>query len=457
MKTREETDSLGSIAVPQDKLWGAQTQRSLNHFSIGDEKMPSEFIKTYALVKKIAAHSNLELGLLPNDKYEAIAKAANEIMEGKLYQHFPLSIWQTGSGTQTNMNLNEVISNRANELLGSKRGCHSPIHPNDDVNMGQSSNDTFPTATHICCYRLINDKLLPSLNSLINTTQKKVTEFKDVQKVGRTHLQDALPLGLDEEFSGYLTQLEFSLTRIQHSLKSLERLAIGGTAIGTGANTHKNFAEHFVKTLNRETSLKFTVAYNKFEAIAAHDSLVEVHGCLKTLAVSLTKIANDIRWLSSGPRCAFNEINIPKNEPGSSIMPGKVNPTQCEAILMICTQVIGNDVAVSIGGGQGNFELNTYKPLLLHNLVSSIKTLAEGITSFDKYCMQGLNPNKKRIQHFMEENIMIATFLAPAIGYEATSKIALSAYNNETSLKDEVLKAGLISEEKFNKLINKSR
>ncbi|MAX67961.1 MAG: fumarate hydratase, class II [Halobacteriovoraceae bacterium] len=457
MKTRDETDSLGSIAVPQDKLWGAQTQRSLNHFCIGDEKMPSEFIKTYALVKKIAAHSNLELGLLSNDKYEAIAKAANEIMEGKLNQHFPLSIWQTGSGTQTNMNLNEVISNRANELLGSKRGSHSPIHPNDDVNMGQSSNDTFPTATHICCYRLINDKLLPSLDNLINTTQKKVTEFKDIQKVGRTHLQDALPLGLDEEFSGYLTQLEFSLTRIQHSLKSLERLAIGGTAIGTGANTHKNFAEHFVKTLNRETSLKFTVAYNKFEAIAAHDSLVEVHGCLKTLAVSLTKIANDIRWLSSGPRCAFNEINIPKNEPGSSIMPGKVNPTQCEAILMICTQVIGNDVAVSIGGGQGNFELNTYKPLLLHNLVSSIKTLAEGITSFDKYCMQGLNPNKKRIQHFMEENIMIATFLAPAIGYEATSKIALSAYNNETSLKDEVLKSGLISEEKFNKLINKSR
>ena len=456
MKTRDETDSLGSIAVPQDKLWGAQTQRSLNHFCIGDEKMPSEFIKTYALVKKIAAHSNLELGLLSNDKYEAIAKAANEIMEGKLNQHFPLSIWQTGSGTQTNMNLNEVISNRANELLGSKRGSHSPIHPNDDVNMGQSSNDTFPTATHICCYRLINDKLLPSLDNLINTTQKKVTEFKDIQKVGRTHLQDALPLGLDEEFSGYLTQLEFSLTRIQHSLKSLERLAIGGTAIGTGANTHKNFAEHFVKTLNRETSLKFTVAYNKFEAIAAHDSLVEVHGCLKTLAVSLTKIANDIRWLSSGPRCAFNEINIPKNEPGSSIMPGKVNPTQCEAILMICTQVIGNDVAVSIGGGQGNFELNTYKPLLLHNLVSSIKTLAEGITSFDKYCMQGLNPNKKRIQHFMEENIMIATFLAPAIGYEATSKIALSAYNNETSLKDEVLKSGLISEEKFNKLINKS-
>ncbi|TGM44156.1 class II fumarate hydratase [Leptospira levettii] len=447
--TRMETDSMGEIAVTNSRYWGAQTERSLQYFPIGKDKFPREMIRALGLVKKHAAIINSELGLLEESKSNLIVKAASEVIEGLLDDHFPLSVWQTGSGTQTNMNANEVIANRANEIFGSPLGSKSPIHPNDDVNKGQSSNDVFPTAMHIASTEMIIHHLVPNLKFLESKLKEKSEKFHHIIKIGRTHLQDATPLTLGQEFSGYTQQLTYSLERIHRVLPSLYRIALGGTAVGTGLNTHPNFPSKMANALAKETGIPFASAPNKFEALAANDSLVELSGILKTIATSLMKIANDIRWLSSGPRSGIGEIKIPENEPGSSIMPGKVNPTQSEALTMVCAQVIGNDVAVNIGGASGNFELNVFKPLIIFNVLNSIRLLSDASLSFAKHCVDGIEANESKIQSNLENSLMLVTALNPYIGYDKAAKIAKLAYLENRSLKEAGIQLGFLTAEQF--------
>ncbi|MCW7507016.1 class II fumarate hydratase [Leptospira levettii] len=447
--TRMEKDSMGEIAVTNSRYWGAQTERSLQYFPIGQDKFPREMIRALGLVKKHAAIINSELGLLEESKSNLIVKAASEVIEGLLDDHFPLSVWQTGSGTQTNMNANEVIANRANEIFGSPLGSKSPIHPNDDVNKGQSSNDVFPTAMHIASAEMMIHHLVPNLKFLESKLKEKSEKFQHIIKIGRTHLQDATPLTLGQEFSGYTQQLTYSLERIHRVLPSLYRIALGGTAVGTGLNTHPNFPSKMANALAKETGIPFASAPNKFEALAANDSLVEVSGILKTIAASLMKIANDIRWLSSGPRSGIGEIKIPENEPGSSIMPGKVNPTQSEALTMVCAQVIGNDVAVNIGGASGNFELNVFKPLIIFNVLNSIRLLSDASFSFAKHCVDGIEANESKIQFNLENSLMLVTALNPYIGYDKAAKIAKLAYLENRSLKEAGIQLGFLTAEQF--------
>ncbi|XDD53910.1 class II fumarate hydratase [Leptospira sp. WS4.C2] len=449
MKTRIETDSMGEIEVEASRYWGAQTERSLHHFRIGTDKFPREMIRALGILKKSAALTNKELGILSTEKTELIVKAADEIIAGILDDHFPLAVWQTGSGTQTNMNVNEVISNRAIEMAGGVLGSKKPIHPNDDVNKAQSSNDTFPTAMHIACVESLVHKLIPALQTLHDTLDQKAKDFESIIKIGRTHLQDATPLTLGQEFSGYVQQLQYSLVRIERVLPSVYRLALGGTAVGTGLNTHPEFAVKVAATIAKETGLPFVTAENKFEALAAHDSLVEVSGVLKTIACSLMKIANDIRWLASGPRCGIGEISIPENEPGSSIMPGKVNPTQSEAMTMVAAQVMGNDVAVNIGGSSGNFELNVFKPLIIFNVLNSIRLLADATISFEEHCARGIEPNLETIEHNLKNSLMLVTALNPHIGYDKAAKIAKLAHKEKTTLKDAGIQLGILTAEEF--------
>lgn len=454
MKTRTESDSMGTIEVPADHYGGAQTQRSLINFPIGRETMPPELIRAFGILKKSAALTNEELGKLPKDKAKLIVQAADEVIAGKLNDHFPLKIWQTGSGTQTNMNTNEVISNRAIQIAGGEMGSKDPIHPNDDVNMSQSSNDTFPTAMHIAVGEMLNHQLIPSVKMLRNALAKKQKEFEDIIKIGRTHLQDAVPLTLGQEFSGYVTQLDHDLEAIQNVLPNIYRLAIGGTAVGTGLNTHPQFAEKISAHIAELTQLPFVSAKNKFAAMAAHDELVLTSGVLKTLACSLMKIANDIRWLASGPRCGIGELTLPANEPGSSIMPGKVNPTQAEAMTMVCVQVMGNDVTITIAGSQGNFELNVYKPVMAYNLIQSIYLLADSCRSFTEHCAVGIAANKKKIDEYVQDSLMLVTALNQVIGYDKASKIAKKAYNDGTSLKEACLALGYLTADEFDKAVD---
>jgi fumarate hydratase, class II len=451
--TRLEKDSFGTIAVAIDRLWGAQTQRSLAHFAISSERMPPELIHALAVVKHACARTNRELGLLANDKATAIMSAADEVAAGHHADQFPLAVWQTGSGTQSNMNMNEVLANRASELLGGERGSGRLVHPNDEVNLGQSSNDIFPTAIHLAAATGIVRRVLPALRQLIVTFDEKSAAFAGIIKIGRTHLQDATPLSLGQEFSGYIAQLLHAEAVIFASLPSLYPLAVGGTAVGTGLNTHPEFGFRVAAKLADQTAIPFTSATNKFAALAANDGLVAAHGALKTLAVVLFKIANDIRWLASGPRSGLGEINIPENEPGSSIMPGKVNPTQCEALTMLCAQVMGNDVAIGIGGASGNFELNVYKPLLAHNLLQSIRLLADGMHSFEHHCVQGITANRERIAELLERSLMLVTALAPHIGYDKAAEIAKRAHHEGTTLKDTALALGYVTAEEYERWV----
>ena len=447
--TRQERDSFGPIAVDANRLWGAQTQRSLAHFHISTERMPTELIVALATVKRACAVINCDLGLLEPAKAGAIAAAADEVVKGLHGDEFPLSIWQTGSGTQTNMNMNEVLANRGSELLGGGRGDSRLLHPNDDVNCGQSSNDIFPTAMHVAAALAIGTCLLPAVRGLQSTMHQKACAFESIVKIGRTHLQDATPLTLGQEFSGYVAQLVQAEALLSTALVLLYELAVGGTAVGTGLNTHAAFGERVAGELSKNLRIPFRSAGNKFAALATHDALVAAHGTLKTLAVAMMKIANDIRWLASGPRSGLGELRIPENEPGSSIMPGKVNPTQCEAVTMLCCQVFGNDVAITMGGASGNFELNVYKPLIIHNFLQSVRMLADGIASFDQYCAQGIEADRVRIAELMERSLMLVTALAPHIGYDQAAKIAKHAHQNGASLKEAAVALGLVSEEDF--------
>jgi fumarate hydratase, class II len=449
MSTRIERDSMGEIEVPSDVYWGAQSARSLIHFDIGIEKMPRAVIRGMGILKKAAALTNAELGVLPQDKCDLISQAADEVIEGKLDAHFPLSIWQTGSGTQSNMNSNEVIANRAIEIAGGEMGSKSPIHPNDDVNKSQSSNDTFPTAMHIAAAEQLNGLLLPSLAMLRNTLNQKADEFKDIIKVGRTHLMDAVPLSLGQEFSAYVHQLDKAIERVNLVLPGLYEIALGGTAVGTGLNTHPDFANTVAAKIAEITNLPIVSAPNKFEALAAHDAIVFAHGAMKTLAASLMKIANDIRWLASGPRCGFGELQIPANEPGSSIMPGKVNPTQSEAMTMVAVQVMGNDAAINMAGSQGNFELNVYKPVMIYNFLQSVRLLADTCTMFNEHCANGIEPLKEKIQYFLENTLMLVTALNPHIGYDNAAKIAKHAHKTGGTLKEAAVELGLLTAEEF--------
>ncbi len=450
---RMETDSLGPVQVPKDKYYGAQTARALVNFKIGRELMPKELIRALGIVKKAAAMANQGFKTLEIEKANFIIQASEEVIKGELDDHFPLGVWQTGSGTQTNMNVNEVIANRAIELAGGKIGSKSPIHPNDHVNKGQSSNDVFPTAMHIAAVELIHKSLIPAVAKLSGAFQKKSEKFQDIIKTGRTHLMDATPITLGQEFSGYVQQLQNSLARIDSALPRLYELAIGGTAVGTGLNTHPDFAETAAAKIAAITGKPFVSAKNKFEAIAAHDALVELSGCLKTLACSLMKIANDIRWLASGPRCGIGEIRIPSNEPGSSIMPGKVNPTQCEAVTMICAQVIGNDTTVTVAGASGNFELNVFKPVIIYNILQSIRLLADGCASFSDRCVNGIEPNIAVIDRYREQSLMLVTALNNHIGYDKSAKIAKEAYEKNLSLKEAALKLGILKADEFDKIV----
>ena len=452
MSHRIETDSLGEVQVESDKYWGAQTQRSLQNFKIGGDRFPREMIRALGVLKKCAAMTNAELGLLDKEKAGFILKAADEVIEGKLDDHFPLVVWQTGSGTQTNMNSNEVISNRAIELRGGQLGDKS-IHPNDDVNKAQSSNDTFPTAMHIAVGERLNHRLIPALEQLHASLDKKATEFKDIVKIGRTHLMDATPLTLGQEFSGYVTQIEYAIERVKATLPRVMQLALGGTAVGTGLNTHKDFAEKAAKAIANETKLPFVSAKNKFEALAAHDALVEVSGALKVIACSMMKIANDVRLLGSGPRCGIGELNLPANEPGSSIMPGKVNPTQSEAVTMLCAQVIGNDMAVAVGGATGHFELNVFKPVMVFNVLNSIRLLSDGADSFRENCVDGIEANLANIKANLENSLMLVTALNPHIGYDNAAKIAKTAHANGTTLKEEAINLGLLTAEQYDEYV----
>jgi fumarate hydratase class II len=450
---RIESDSMGDIKVPNDKYYGAQTARSLVHFSIGNEHIPIETIHAFGILKKAAALVNAELNLLPKDKAELISKVAEEVHMGKLDAHFPLYVWQTGSGTQSNMNVNEVISNRAIELVGGVMGSKTPIHPNDDVNKSQSSNDTFPTAMHISAVITLHKKLLPALKTLRDTLHKKSVAFKDLIKSGRTHLMDATPITLGQEISGYVMQLDHGIERINLSLPHLYQLALGGTAVGTGLNTHPDFAVKVAAKIAELTGLPFVTAPNKFEALASHDALVYAHGALRTIACSLMKIANDIRWMASGPRCGLGELNLPENEPGSSIMPGKVNPTQCEAITMVAVQVMGNDTAIQIGGSQGNFELNVYKPVIIYNFIQSVNLLADSINHFDTFCAQGMEANIERLKFYEENTLMLVTALNTKIGYDKASHIAKNAYHKGTTLKQSALELGFLTEAQFDEWV----
>ncbi|WP_116136421.1 class II fumarate hydratase [Trinickia diaoshuihuensis] len=450
---RMERDTFGEIAVPAARLWGAQTQRSLQNFKISTEKQSPELITALALIKRAAAEVNLELGVLPEDKARAIMQAADEVIEGRHAGEFPLAVWQTGSGTQTNMNLNEVIANRASELLGGERGEARKVHPNDDVNRGQSSNDVFPTAMHVAAANAIVTHLLPALATLHDTLETKSRAFADIVKIGRTHLQDATPLTLGQEFSGYAAQLAHGIAHLKSALPHLYELAQGGTAVGTGLNAHPQFAERVAGAIGRLTGLPFVSAPNKFEVMAAADALVFAHGALKTVAASLMKIANDVRWLASGPRCGLGEITIPENEPGSSIMPGKVNPTQSEAVTMLCCQVFGNDVAINIGGASGNFELNVFRPMIAHNVLQSIRLLADGAQSFNDHCAVGIEPNRARIDTLLNESLMLVTALNPHIGYDKAAQIAKKAHKEGTTLKAAALALGYVTEAQFDEWV----
>lgn len=448
MNYREENDTMGSVKVPVTALWGAQTQRSLQNFKISSERMPVTLLHALALVKRAAASVNCDLGLLEAKSAAAIIQAANEVIGGCHEAEFPLVVWQTGSGTQTNMNMNEVLANRASELLGGRRGEHR-IHPNDDVNKGQSSNDVFPSAMHVAATRAINYQLKPAIQALRQTLAAKAAEFSGIIKIGRTHLQDATPLTLGQEFSGYVSQLDHGLEHVDASLPHLYELALGGTAVGTGLNTHPEFAVRVAAELARLTNLPFVTAPNKFEALAANDALVHAHGALKTLAASLIKIANDIRWLASGPRCGIGELKIPENEPGSSIMPGKVNPTQSEAIIMLCCQVMGNDVAINMGGAMGNFELNVMKPLIIHNFLQSVRLLSDGMTSFNDNCATGIVTNSKHISELVRNSLMLVTALVPKIGYDKAAEIAKKAHREGIALKEAAIASGYVTAEQF--------
>jgi fumarate hydratase class II len=455
--TRIEHDTFGPIEVPTDRLWGAQTQRSLEHFRISTEKMPAALIRALLIVKRSAARVNVALGLLDSKKAEAIVAAADEALVGRHGDEFPLAVWQTGSGTQTNMNVNEVLANRASEILGGLRGGGRLVHPNDDVNRGQSSNDVFPTAMNVAAAETVAHDLLPSLAALRKTLSEKATAFADIVKIGRTHLQDATPLTLGQEFSGYAAQLEHAKTHIEDALPHVFELALGGTAVGTGLNTHPEFGAKVAAEIAAYTKLPFVTAPNKFEALAAADALVNLHGTLKTLAAALMKIANDVRWLASGPRSGLGEITIPENEPGSSIMPGKVNPTQCEALTMLCGQVFGNDVAVNIGGASGNFELNVYRPLIIHDVLQSIRLLADGMASFDAHCARGIEANRERIGELLERSLMLVTALNPHIGYDKAAAIAKKAHREGTTLKEAALALGHVTEEEFDRWVRPER
>lgn len=453
MNYRIEKDTMGEIQVPSDKYYGAQTARSLMNFKIGGDRFPRELIRALGILKKAAALTNKELGTLPAEKADLIVKAADEVIEGKLDEHFPLVVWQTGSGTQTNMNANEVIANRAIELAGGELGSKKPIHPNDDVNKAQSSNDTFPTAMHIAAVEQIHHRLIPMVTKLRDALQQKSEEFKDIIKIGRTHLMDAVPLTLGQEFSGYVQMLTNGLERINAALPRLYELALGGTAVGTGLNTHPKFAELSAKKISEITGLPFVTARNKFEALATHDALVEFHGVLKTLAASLMKIANDIRWLGSGPRCGLGELHLPENEPGSSIMPGKVNPTQSEAMTMVCAQVFGNDVAVNIGGASGNFELNVFKPVIIFNVLNSIRLISDACESFTDHCVVGIEANVENIRKHVENSLMLVTALNPVIGYDNAAKVAKKAHAENKTLKQAAVELGLLTAEKFDEIV----
>jgi len=446
---RTEHDSFGNIDVPAKHLWGAQTQRSLAHFNISTEPMPLELIYALAQVKRSAAQVNGSLGLLETRIAEAIIQAADEVLTGKYDQEFPLSVWQTGSGTQTNMNMNEVLANRASELLGAGRGILRLVHPNDHGNMGQSSNDVFPTAMHIAAAQSLNNNVTLALNGLRDALAEKQSEFNAIVKTGRTHLQDATPVTLGQEFSGYVSQLDHGIDHLQHTLPHIYELAIGGTAVGTGLNTHPEFGVRVALELAKLTGLPFVSAPNKFEALASHDAMVHAHGALKTVAASLMKIANDIRWLASGPRCGLGEITLPENEPGSSIMPGKVNPTQVEALTMVCAQVMGNDVAINIGGASGNFELNVYKPLIAYNFLQSARLMADAVTSFTTHCVIGIHANRERINELLQRSLMLVTALNPHIGYDKAAQIAKKAHVENTSLRVAALALGYVTAEQF--------
>jgi fumarate hydratase class II len=451
--TRTETDSMGGIEVPSERYWGAQTQRSLHHFAIGDDRMPEAVIRAMGILKKAAALVNEELGKLPPDKAKLIVQAADEVIAGEHAEEFPLSVWQTGSGTQTNMNVNEVISNRAIELAGGARGSKDPVHPNDDVNMSQSSNDTFPTAMHIAAAEAVVRDLLPSVMRLRDALAAKARQFDRIVKIGRTHLQDAVPLTLGQEFSGYVAQLDADLRRIEGVLPDLYELAIGGTAVGTGLNTHPEFADRCAAKIAELTGLPFDDAPNKFAALAAHDALVMASGAVKTLAVSLMKIANDIRWLASGPRAGLGELILPENEPGSSIMPGKVNPTQSEAMTMVCVQVLGNDATIGFAGSQGNFELNVFKPVMIFNFLHSAGLLADACDSFREFAVEGIEADEERIARYVADSLMIVTALAPHIGYDKAAEGAKHAHKHKTSLKEAVVGLGHLTPEDFDRLV----
>jgi fumarate hydratase, class II len=452
MEFRKDKDSMGDIQVPANRLWGAQTQRSLENFKIGGDRFPREMIRALGILKKCAAKTNMSLGLLPEEKGKFIVQAASEVIEGKWDGEFPLVIWQTGSGTQTNMNANEVIANRAVQLKGGTLGDKT-IHPNDDVNKAQSSNDSFPTAMHIAVVERVVRHLVPRLEGLQHALEKKQKEFNEIVKIGRTHLMDATPLTLGQEFSGYATQAKNGIERVRASLPHLYALALGGTAVGTGLNTHPEFAKLAAASIASETGLPFVSAPNKFEALAAHDALVMMSGTLKTVACSLMKIANDIRLLGSGPRCGIGELLLPANEPGSSIMPGKVNPTQSEAMTMVCAQVIGNDMAVTVGGASGHFELNVFKPLIVFNVLNSVRLLGDACESFTEHCILGIKANREQIQKHLSSSLMLVTALNPVIGYDMAAKIAKAAYENGTTLREEALKSGLIDGPKFDAVV----
>ena len=447
--TRMESDSFGPIAVPAQRLWGAQTQRSLIHFAISGEKQPRELLHALALVKRASATVNHKLGLLDEKKTKAILAAADEVLEDKHPEEFPLVVWQTGSGTQSNMNMNEVLANRASELLGGQRGEGRLVHPNDDVNKSQSSNDVFPTAMHVAAVVALQQRLLPALELLRQTLADKSTAFADIVKIGRTHLQDATPLTLGQEISGWVAQLSHGAAHVQAALPHLNELALGGTAVGTGLNAPKGYAEAVAKELARLTGENLVTAPNKFEALASCDALVHAHGALKTLAASLMKIANDVRWLASGPRSGIGEIRIPENEPGSSIMPGKVNPTQCEALTMACAQVLGNDVAINVGGSSGNFELNVFRPMVAHNFLQSVRLLADGMRSFNDHCAVGLEPNRERIDELVERSLMLVTALNPHIGYDKAATIAKKAHQEGSTLRAAAIASGHLTAQQF--------
>jgi fumarate hydratase class II len=448
---------MGAVDVPADRYWGAQTQRSLHHFSIGDDRMPVEVVRAFGVLKKACALVNRDLGRLPAQKADLIVQAADEVIEGRLDDHFPLFVWQTGSGTQSNMNANEVISNRAIELAGGELGSKIPIHPNDDVNMSQSSNDTFPTAMHVAAARAVVDRLLPPVRELRDALQRKAEEFEDIVKIGRTHLQDAVPLTLGQEFSGYVAQLDDAIGRIESTLPGLYELAIGGTAVGTGLNSPAGFGEKVAAQIAELTGLPFTAASNTFAALAAHDALVFSHGAMRTLAAALMKIANDVRWLGSGPRSGLGELELPENEPGSSIMPGKVNPTQSEAMTMVCCQVFGNDVAITVAGSQGNFELNVFKPVMIRNFLHSAAILGDASRTFREFCVEGIRANRERIAELVDRSLMLVTALSPSIGYDKAAEVARKAHREGTTLREAALALGYVTEAEYDEIVRPER